>query len=54
MRLPFEFAEPVDPTRVCPGPRPVAWIDLRRRDRLRTLRFAAPLDPFLPRAAERP
>jgi hypothetical protein len=36
MRLPFEFAEPVTPTRVRPWPHPGAEVDLRRRDPLRT------------------
>jgi hypothetical protein len=47
MRLPFEFAEPVDPTRVRPRPHPVE-VDPRRRDPLRSLRLGAPLDPCPP------
>jgi len=48
MRLVFEFAEPVDPTRVRPRPCPVAGVDPHRRDRLRALRLGAPLDPCPP------
>jgi hypothetical protein len=48
MRLPFEFAEPVDPKRVRPRPHPVAEVDPRRRDPRRTLRLGAPLDPCPP------
>ena len=54
MRRPFEFAEPVDPTRVRPRPRPFAWIDRLLRDRLRTRRRGAPLDPCPAQADERP
>lgn len=39
MRRPSEFAEPVDPTRVRTLPRHFAWVDPRRRDRLRVLRL---------------
>jgi hypothetical protein len=39
MRLPSEYAEPVDPTRVRPLPRHFAWVDHRLRDRLRALRL---------------